>query len=153
MSQIERQIQVLKERFRALWHRLPFKMWPRTMIINGLRDVTKWLNAFPPKGGLSAAFSPRTIITGHHIDYEKHCKISFGSYVQAFTQNNPTNTVEERCIDGIFLRTLENIQGGYEVLNLKTGQNITRHKVTVIPTPPEVIQRVEQLASRDGFKP
>ncbi len=128
-------------------------MWPKIMIIRGASEVAKWLNTFPPSGGISTTYSPRAIIIGRPVDYDKHCKIRFGSYVQASTENQPTNTPKERTIDGIHLRTLDNIQGGYEVLNLKTGKPITRHHAIELPTPPEVIKRVEQLAANEGFKP
>ena len=73
--------------------------------------------------------------------------------MEALAQNEPTNTMEERTISGIYLRTLHNIQGGYEILNLKTGKPITRHHITELPATKEDIARVEQLAKRDGFKP
>ena len=152
-SDIERLFRVIKEQFRAISHRCPFAMWPKIMIICGASEAVKWLNTFPPAGGISTTYSPCTIITGKPVDYDKHCHIRFGSYVQAITQNEPTNTPKERTIDSIFLRTLDNIQGGYEVMNLKTGKPITRHHVVELPTPPAVIKRVEQLAAHEGFKP
>ena len=150
---IERIIRVIKERYRAMYHAAPFSMWTKLMVIRGAANVAKWLNTFPPSGGISPTYSPRSIITGRPLDYDKHCKISFGSYVEATTQNTPTNTLEERTITGILLNTLDNIQGGYEVLNLKTGKPITRHHVKELPLTPDIIARVEHLAKRDGFKP
>jgi len=150
---IERQVRVVKERYRALYHKCPFSMWPKIMIIRGATYCVRWLNTFPPSGGISPTYSPRAIITGRPVSYDKHCRVGFGSYVQATTTKDPTNTPEERCIDGIYLGPLDNTQGGYEVLNLNTGRIITRHKIDEIPMPTHVIKRVEQLAARDGFKP
>jgi len=45
-------------------------------------NVVFWLNSFPHKDGVHATISPRTLITGLAIDYHKHCKIGFGTYVQ-----------------------------------------------------------------------
>ena len=126
---LDRMIRTIKERYRALFHRLPYSMWPKLMIIHAVTNAVKWLNTFPPKGGISTTYSPRTIITGRQIDFKNHCTISFGSYVQAVADNDPTNTPRERTIDAVFLRALDNVQGGYEVLNLKTGKSITRHRV------------------------
>jgi len=39
------------------------------------------------------------------------------------------------------------------VLDLKTGQPITRHFVKEIPIAKAVVLRVEQLAKKDGFRP
>ena len=51
VSDIERAICVIKERYRCLWHQLLFKAMPRIMIQEAAKHVVKWLNAFPPKGG------------------------------------------------------------------------------------------------------
>jgi hypothetical protein len=48
---------------------------------------------------------------------------------------------------------LDTFQGGYEVMTLNTGQSITRHRVTELPIPEHVIERVEALAKNDGFQP
>ena len=148
---IERCNRTVKERFRAAWHSRPFGMIPKIMVIRAASECVKWLNTFPPKGGISPQYSPRAIILGRPVDYDKHCKVKCGAYVQAYNDNNPTNTTKERSIDGIFLKSLDNIQGGYEVLDLKTGQPTTRFHVDELPMPKEVIARVEQLAEKDGF--
>ena len=56
-------------------------------------------------------------------------------------------------VGGIYLQALENIQGGYEMMNLSTGKIITRHKITEIPITKEIINRVEFLAEQDDIKP
>jgi hypothetical protein len=99
-------VKLVKERYRALYHSLPYNCWPKIMIIRGAANCVKWLNAFPPGGGISDLYPPRVIITGRPMDYKKHCMIASGSHVQAANQNNPTNTNEERTISGILLRKL-----------------------------------------------
>ena len=66
---VERTIRTIKERYRAMYHRFPFKMWPTLMVICGATEAVKWLNAFPPQGGISAQYSPRAIILGRSIEY------------------------------------------------------------------------------------
>jgi hypothetical protein len=80
---IERALRTITERYRAMYNLCPFKMWPKLMIIRGASVAVKWLSSFPPAGGLSAQYSPRVIILGRPIDYDTHCLISFGSFVQA----------------------------------------------------------------------
>jgi hypothetical protein len=53
---------------------------------------THQLNLFPAKGGVSAYLSPYTIMTGRNLNYDKHCQVPFGAYVQANQENDPTNT-------------------------------------------------------------
>ena len=60
--EIERAIRVIKETYQVLWHRLSYKVMPRIMIKIGVMEMVRWLNAFPPKGGVSTEYSPRTIM-------------------------------------------------------------------------------------------
>lgn len=40
-------------------------------------------NMFPAKHGISLYYSPEAIVMQWTLDYKKHCKYSFGDYVQA----------------------------------------------------------------------
>ena len=77
-SDIERLFRVIKERYRAMYHRCPYAMWPKIMVIRGASEAVKWLNTFPPKGGISTTYSPRAIITGRPVDYNKHVESDLG---------------------------------------------------------------------------
>lgn len=54
------------------------------------------LNYFPNKNTISKHYSPWTKLYQENIDYEKHCKFTFGKYVQAHNEANPTNTSAPR---------------------------------------------------------
>ena len=151
VPEIERCIRVIKERYRALYHRVPYPKMPKVMIKMAAAEVVKWLNMFPPAGGVSEIYSPRAILTNVGVDYAKHCKYAFGTYVQAGNENNPTNSVEPRTLSCIYLRAVDTQQGGFELLNLNTGKVITRRKVTPIPVTKEIIDRVVALANIDGI--
>lgn len=112
-------------------------------------ESTKKLNFFPPKGGISSYFSPRMIIHKESIDYNKHCQIPFGSYVQAHEENDPSNSMKPRALDGIYMRYMSNDQGGHEILNLATGEIIRRRKITMIPITQHVIKSIHTLAEKD----
>ena len=99
---------------------------------------TERLNMFPAKHGISKYYSPNTIMSKELLEYNKHCKYSFGEYVQAHHQNQPMSTMKECAINGIYLRPNTNKQGGHIVMNLSTGKEITRGKVTPIPLTPIV---------------
>ena len=146
---VERKIRVLKERCRALRHTLPFKSIPRLMIIALVKFITRWINAFPTKGGIQTV-SPRTLLTGTPIDFLRHCRLHFGSYVQVHEDNIQTNTSEAITTGAITLGPDNSIQTGYYFLHLNTGRRIHRRTWTEIPTPTEVVHRIETLESREG---
>lgn len=88
VPEIERTIRTIKERFRCLYHSTPFKHYPPCMIVEMVFLTNFWLNAFPKKNGVSTLIIPRTLITGKHIDYNKHCKYKFGQYVQTHKEHD-----------------------------------------------------------------
>ncbi len=147
VPEAERNNRTIEERIRAAYHRLPFKAIPKLMLRTLMLVATSQLNWFPAKGGISPYFSPHTIMTQRHIDYNKHCTIPFGAYVQAYNQNDPTNTNAPRTLDAIYLRPMMNKQGGHELMHLQTGKLIKRHSVKVVPMTELVIKAVEQMAA------
>lgn len=147
---IERQIRTIKERVRSTRHSLPFKIIPVSMLVELVYFSTMWLNAFPPSGGVSENISPRWIMTGVQFDYTKHCKLPFGSYVQAHEEPSPSNTQAARTVGAICFGPTGNLQGSYKFLNLRTGRIITRRNWTDLPMPQEVIDRVNALGRAEG---
>jgi hypothetical protein len=57
--------------------------------------------------------SPRLILTGNNIDYHKHCRLEFGTYVQVREEHD--NSMMSRTSGAIALRPTGNEQGGYYV--------------------------------------
>ena len=86
---IERFIRTLKERMQAIYNTLPFKHVPPRVVIKMAKHAVYWLNAFPhPNGVVSDSLSsPRTIITGQTVDFNRHCKYEFGQYIQTHEQS------------------------------------------------------------------
>jgi hypothetical protein len=80
VPEVECYICTLKERARAIYNTLPFQKLPARMIIEMIYYCNLWLNAFPHADGVSDTLSPHNIITGQHIDFNKHCCIEFGVY-------------------------------------------------------------------------
>ncbi len=71
------------------------------MIMELMHLSAERINWFPAKHGIRKYYSPLTIVTGWTLDYNKHCKYGFGTYLQAHTQNTPTNSMQEHTIDAI----------------------------------------------------
>jgi hypothetical protein len=80
VPEVERSIRVIKEQFRATFHRLPFTRLPAIMVKILAMESTKKLNFFPAENGISPYYSPRMIIHNETLDYNKHCMIPFGDH-------------------------------------------------------------------------
>ena len=70
VPEIERKIQVIKERVRAVIYSIPFNSLPTRMLVHTVLFVTKQLNLFPVKGGLSLKLSPKQIMSGEVVHYK-----------------------------------------------------------------------------------
>ena len=63
-----------------------------------------------------------TIVTGKQLDYKKDCVHKFGMCVQRYTEPNPTNAMTERGVDGIYLMSNKDQQGGHLLMNLQENK-------------------------------
>ena len=151
VPEAERQIRVIKERVRGIYNILLYSTIPKIMMRELVYYVVAWLNNFPPKGGVSKTISPRQMFTGEKIDFNKHCKLQFGEYVQVHEENLPTNSMTPRATGAIALGSNYNLKAGYKFLSLNTGKLITRRSFTPVPLTQDVKARVEQLGISDNI--
>jgi hypothetical protein len=143
---IERCLRTLKEWTRCTYNVTPFDHFPPRMIIEIVFLSIFWVNAFPHKLGVSQTLSPRTIVTGLGIDYDKHCRVEYGQYVQTHEKHDTTMT--PRTIGALALCPTGNQQGGYYFYSLMSGQRLHRTHWTELPMPAKVKDRVRGLARR-----
>eukprot|EP00957_Ditylum_brightwellii_P046336 3516129-Ditylum_brightwellii.AAC.1 len=111
VAEIKRQNRTVKERVRAVYNTLPFKKVPGRILVELVNFVVFWLNVFLPSAGVSKTLSPRTIITGLEVDYDKYYQLEFGKYVQTHEVHN--NSMATGTTGAIALRPTGNSQGGY----------------------------------------
>jgi hypothetical protein len=105
-----------------------------------------WLNAFPHRLGVYQTLSPRTIVTGLHIDHTKHCRAEYGQCVQTHEKHDDLMT--PRAVGALALRPTGNAQGGCCFCSLMSGQRLHQTHWTEFPMPAEVKDRVHGLARR-----
>jgi hypothetical protein len=146
VPEIEWCIRTVKERTRCTYNATGFDRYPPKMIVDMVFLSVFWINAFPHKYGISKTISPRTIITGRHIDYKLHCRIECGQYVQTHEKHN--NNMESRTVGALALRPTDNAQGGYYFYSLLTGMRLNRTHWTELPMPSSVEERLKTLARR-----
>jgi len=71
--------------------------------------------------------------TGSTIDYKKHCRKPFGTYVQVHEQHN--NSLMTRTSGTIALCPSRNAQGSYYFLNLHSVTQVICNNWTILPMP------------------
>ena len=111
MPAIKRQIHVVKERARSTWNNFPFARMSHVMIVEVLRQVVMWLNAFPVNSGVSDKLPPCNILTCTNLDYTKSCKLELGAYAEYHEAPRPSNDMKPRAMPGICLSPVGNLQG------------------------------------------
>jgi Reverse transcriptase (RNA-dependent DNA polymerase) len=146
VGQIERYIRTIKERTRAIYNTLPFHRMPDRLIIEMVYTSVFWLNSFPGGSGISDSMSPREIVLRQGIDYAKHCRLEFGSYVQVLEEHD--NSMMSRTTGALTLRPTGNAQGGHFFFSLTTGRVINRNQWTALPMPQDVVTRVNSMGGR-----
>jgi hypothetical protein len=149
----ERNNRFIQERVREAYHRLPFTHLPRTLVKFLVMESTKKLNFFPNKYRVSKVFSPRMIMHQENLDYERNCKYQIGEYVQAHEEPKNTNTNAPRSLGCIYLRPMDNAQGGHELVHLQTNKVVKRRNLTKIPITPSIIKQEDALAELDEIQP
>jgi len=107
----------VKERVRAIVNSLLFKSNPPRLIAE---LYTMLYFGFPHKDGIHVTLSPRKLLTGLAIDYNKHCKVAFGTYVQVHEEGD--NLLGPGTSGAIALQPTGNEQGGYYFLNHHSGK-------------------------------
>jgi hypothetical protein len=148
VPEVERYIRTVKERTRCVYTTMPFKKMPSSMVVEMVHAGVFWLNMFPPDDGVSDTLSPRALVTGLELDYNVHCQLEFGTYVQVHEEHD--NTMQTRTTGAIALRPTGNAQGGHYFYSLATGRRLNRNHWTELPMPKEVIDRVHTFARRSN---
>ncbi len=143
VGEIERFICTIKEHSHALMSDLPYNILPRQITIHLVYFAVLWLNSLPAAAGVSEKYSPREIVLGCKLNFDKHCKATFGSYVEAHEDPTITNTMHSCTFPGIFLGPTGNCQGTHKVFDINMGVVKKPRIITPLPMPDWVIAMVE----------
>ena len=73
--------------------------------------VAHWLNAFPAKNGVSGTISPGILLIGLTPDFNKHCRLNFGTYVLTHEEFAPRNSMAARKLVQSLDQIVVNRQG------------------------------------------
>ena len=147
----ERNIRTIKERVRSLFHNLPFRALPKSILKYLVIQTTATLNYFPARYGISQYYSPRMIIHKHVLNYDTHCKHYTGGYVFAHDNLQIKNNMKTMAIVCIYLQLSITSRNVHEFYNNETQKVITRRHCTSVPTPAHIINKIEQQANNNNI--
>lgn len=117
---VEHCICTIKECSQGVKNTLPYTRLPKLMLIELIHFAAFWLNAFLLESGISDKYSPSELILQRGIDFTKHCRIPFGTYVE--THDDPIITIDSKpsTTPASVLGPTGNALGTYKFLSLTT---------------------------------
>ncbi len=109
VPEIEQYNRTIKGPLRGIYNTLPFKYLSPFFVIEMVYACIFWYNMFALRGGISDTQSPSEIVLNRPVDFNAHCKIEFGDYVQ--THEDHDNSMAPRTMGAIATCPTGNIQG------------------------------------------
>ena len=130
----------------------PYSYLPHQMVMHLIYFVVLCINSAPPALGISQVHSPREIVTRRGLDFNKHFKHQFGTYVEAHEDPIITNTNRSCTYPGVYIGTTGNIQGTPKVFDIKSGKVKKPRSVTAFNVPDRVIDIVDRWGKRSKME-
>lgn len=146
---VERKIQEIKERARAIITTLSFKL-PLTLIAWLMLFAVSRINLLPHKNS-PVGLSPAEVFKGRKIDANIDLRCAFGDYCEVFDPTSD-NTLKSRTQASISLMPVGNRTGSVFFLSLASGRVIRRDQFHILPTPDLVISHMNILAAQSYSK-
>ena len=141
---VERKIQTVKQRIRAIINTLPYKLSEK---------LEGWLVRYAvsrivlqPTRNSGEYTSPREKLYGRKVNVDKELKHGFGDYVQVHTATLD-NTMQPRTSGAIALMSTGNLEGSWYYMLLSNLKIVNRTKATVLPVTDNIIEYLNQTAS------
>jgi hypothetical protein len=152
VPEAERNNRTIKERIRAAYHRLPYKAIPRIMINYLAMIQEKQTQPIPREGrGLQILQPPHDIEPDKAGLHQTLC-CAIWSLRTSQPRVNENELKYYKNIGRDLPAPGTNQQGGHELMDLNSGQLISRNIVHEIPVTNVVIKAVENMAYQQGFK-
>ena len=142
----EARIKLIKAVCRAVKAGIPWRI-PPSKLMHLVFYSNNRINSVPSMSN-DFAETPREIFWGTKLDYFKDLRIGFGDYCEVFDEN-ADNSLRQRTVPAIALYPSGNAQGSWRFLSLDTMRVITRDQYTELPTPPEIIARMNEEHDRE----
>ena len=79
IAEIERELRQVKERVRCTYSKFMFQFIPTMVLIYTVYNLCLRLNTFPLWSGITGGFSPRELVTGLTVHFNKHSTVDVGA--------------------------------------------------------------------------
>jgi hypothetical protein len=149
VPEIKRYNRTIKEHIRSTYNVLPFTKVPPVFIIELVYTHVFWHNMFALRGGISKTQSPSELILNQKLDFNAHCKVEFGKYVQTHEEHD--NSMATCTVDAIATRPTGNTQGVTTSYASTPAAASTATTGQAFPCPPR--SWIRYTDSLDGQKP
>ena len=146
VPEIERAGRTMKERVRAIWNTLPYKL-TNDMVVRLVYYACTMINMFPKSNSIGGR-PPRELFTGIRVDFKRDCKLGYGEDVQVYADEDITNTMKPRTLGAICVGVSGNLQGTYLFLSLATWKILKRRQWVEMPIPQDVINLINNRAEK-----
>ena len=140
---IERKIQEVKERCRAIINTLPYRL-PLKLLPYLVKFAVTRINWIPHRVGV-ANISPSEAFFGRKLNYKRDLRVGFGEYCEVFDPSSD-NTMRPRTQAAISLGPTGNLSGSVRFFRLETGKEIVRDQFTVMMMTDLVITTMNRMA-------
>ena len=141
---------MVKDWIQSAYNLLPFKCIPYLILVHLVANTVFWLNAFLPANGTSSdSLSLHYLLTGKHLDYQKHIHMEFGAYVQIHEEH--TNDMMPHMIGAICLGLSSNKKGRHYFMPLMTSYHLLWDRWMELPMPHDAIAHVSHMGWQQGM--
>jgi hypothetical protein len=143
----EAAIKEIKEKFRSVYHSLPYRLAAKFFVFLVLFCVAR-INILP-SSLRQDSMSPTEMFTGRKVDFKKHVRIGFGQYVQLEDPAVVKNSIAPRTEGAISLYPIGNVQGSMKFYVLSRDSLVVRDRWVALPIPQAVIDVMNASAAKD----
>jgi hypothetical protein len=145
---IEQGIRFIKDRVCGIWammKTLKYKRLPRRLLIEIVYKTIIMIVSIVRKGGVSTFLSSREIITGVKLKLPPH---EIGQFVYASVGENNNETDVYRTFAALYIGRSDN-GSGHHVFDIRTGRKKSTPRVTALPMPQYVTDRINSMGKHD----
>eukprot|EP00536_Pseudo-nitzschia_multiseries_P018919 jgi/Psemu1/58020/gm1.58020_g len=121
---------------------------PRRCLIKLVYATVFWMNYRTM--GVLPTMSAQELMTGLAYNARTHGKFQFLQYIQAHCKDT-NNTMKAQTVNAVYLQPTEQLTEGFYAYHINTGQQIHQRRVTAIPMPQVVIDKLEANALEQGM--